>query len=192
MRFCSECGGPVSLSIPAGDTRPRAICQACGQIHYSNPRVVTGCVLEHQGRILLCRRSIEPRAGFWTLPAGFLEDGETMADGAQREAMEEALAPAVALTLFAIMDVPGVCQVHVMYRGELATPTWGVGEESSEVVLAEPSAIPWDQLAFPSVEYTLRRYMADRSAGVFGLHTTTVRRRMDGSAEEPDAVPVAE
>jgi ADP-ribose pyrophosphatase YjhB (NUDIX family) len=181
MRFCSDCGSAVSLSTPAGDTLQRAVCDACGKIHYSNPRIVTGCVLEHQGEILLCRRSIEPRSGFWTLPAGFLEDGETMAEGAAREAMEEALAPSGPLTLYTIMDVPGARQVHVMFRGPLAEPTWGVGAESSEVAMVSPDRIPWEELAFPSVEFTLRRYIEDLANGSFGVYETVVRRRLDGS-----------
>jgi ADP-ribose pyrophosphatase YjhB (NUDIX family) len=184
MRFCSDCGGVVSLRVPEGDNRPRAVCDACGRIHYSNPLIVTGCLLEHQGKILLCRRAIEPRAGLWTLPAGFLENGETMAEGAAREALEEALAPADSLSLYTVMDVPGAHQVHVMFRGKLREPTWGVGAESSEVVLLEPDRIPWDELAFPSVEYTLRRYVDDLAHGAFRLHATVERRRLGGSSAE--------
>jgi len=183
MRFCSNCGAAVNLRVPEGDTRPRAVCEACGSVHYSNPRVVTGCVLVHQGQILLCRRAIEPRSGYWTVPAGFLEDGESMADGAAREAMEEALAPATDLTLFAVMDVPTVRQVHVMYRGSLAAPTWGVGEESSAATLVAPADLPWSELAFPSVEFTLRRYLEDLERGSFGdVHCCVIERRLDGSS----------
>lgn len=177
MQHCPDCGAPTEQRVPEGDERSRAVCTACGAIHYSNPRVVTGCVLTRAGRILLCLRDIEPRAGFWTVPAGFLEDGETMAEGAAREAREEALARCGPLELFATVDVPQVRQVHVMFRGELLDDAWGAGAETRSAELVAPQDLPWDELAFGSVRYTLERYLEDLAAGSFSVHTTVIRPR---------------
>jgi len=185
MYFCPRCGGPVALSIPEGDNRERHVCTACGEIHYQNPRMVVGCVPEWQGRVLLCRRAIEPRRGFWTLPAGFLELGESAEAGAIRETLEEAGADVELLAPFSLFSVPHVNQVHLYYRARLLRPEYRAGEESLEVELHEETEIPWDELAFTTVRETLRRWFADRMAGAWGVHHGTVHRDPERSRGLP-------
>ena len=144
--------------VPAGDSVPRDICDRCGFIHYDNPKIVVGSVVTHGDRFLLCRRAIEPRKGFWTLPAGFMEQGETTAEGARREAREEANADIRIRDLLAIYDIPKIAQVQLMYRAELAAPGFSAGPESLEVALFDWDGIPWDQLAFPSVYWALTQF----------------------------------
>ncbi len=176
MKFCSHCGSSLTLTVPAGDHLPRFVCGSCGAIHYQNPKIVAGCVAEWQGRLLLCKRAIEPRLGFWTLPAGFMENGETTAEAAARESAEEALATVTDLTPFTLVDVPHVDQVHILFRGLLAEGRHAPGTESLETVLLEEHEIPWDSIAFPSVRFTLERYLEDRRLGRFGFHTATWRK----------------
>ncbi len=171
IHFCSACASPVDLRIPEGDNRLRPICSRCGHIHYENPRLVVGCVVEHERRILLCRRAIEPRHGFWTLPAGFMENGETTADAALRETLEEACANALLDAPFAMVSIPHISQVHLFYRGTLPTQVFSPGTESLEVALFDEADIPWQELAFRSVSLCLKHYFADRRAGRFGFHT---------------------
>jgi ADP-ribose pyrophosphatase YjhB (NUDIX family) len=175
MNYCTACGSRVELRIPEGDERPRHICTSCGKIHYVNPLVVVGCVPESGSRVLLCKRAIEPRAGYWTIPAGFMENGETLVEGAARETMEEAMARVEVHDLFAVVDVVHACQVHMMYRATLRGD-FGVGAESLEVALFEPEAIPWDEIAFHSVRFALRKFLEDRDAGLQRLHTASVDR----------------
>ncbi|HEX2668986.1 MAG TPA: NUDIX hydrolase [Gammaproteobacteria bacterium] len=177
MKFCSNCGKDLVVTTPPGDHLPRHVCQACGIVHYQNPKLVTGCVLEWQGRILICKRAIEPRAGYWTLPAGFMENGETTSQAAARETVEEALAQAQGLVPFALVDVPHVSQVHLMFRGTLADGRHAAGPESLDTMLVEERDIPWGEIAFPSVRFTLERYLEDRRRGSFGFHTTTWEKR---------------
>jgi len=184
MKYCSECGQPVALTVPKGDHLPRFVCGTCGTIHYQNPRIVAGVVAEWQGRILLCKRAIEPRLGYWTIPAGFMENGETIMAAAAREAQEEALAQVDVGSLLAIVHVTHANQVHVMFRGTLVDGTCGVGAESLESKLVEEHEIPWRDVAFPSVDYALRRYLADRAAGREDLHITEIDRRR--TAPAPD------
>jgi ADP-ribose pyrophosphatase YjhB (NUDIX family) len=179
MNFCSECGSRVTLRVPEGDGVPRHVCTACGKIHYVNPLIVVGCVPEAEGRILLCRRAIEPRHGYWTIPAGFMEIGETMAEGAARETMEEARARVEVRDLFAVVDVVHARQVHMMYRATLLGG-FAAGAESLEVALFEPAHIPWDDIAFQSVRFALEKYLEDRTAGVERLHTTAIDRTRPG------------
>lgn len=174
MNFCSNCGQPVALLIPAGDHLERHVCGHCGTIHYQNPRIIAGCVPEIGSKILLCRRAIEPRLGFWTIPAGFMENGETVQQGAAREAMEEALAQVRIGSLLSIVHVLHVHQVHMIFRAELANADFGVGPESLEVHLCAPHEIPWDTLAFESVRFSLKRYLEDRQSGREGLHFHTI------------------
>ncbi len=181
MRFCPSCGQPVSLLVPEGDHLPRHVCTACSAVHYQNPKIVVGCVPEHEGRILICRRAIEPRYGFWTLPAGFMENEETMQQGAARESWEEALARVEVGSPLAIVHVLHAHQVHVMFRALLPEPSFGAGPESLEVALIEPRDIPWPELAFPSVRYALERWLEDRAAGREGLHFTAIDRRLPGA-----------
>jgi ADP-ribose pyrophosphatase YjhB (NUDIX family) len=170
MKYCSNCGHAVTYRIPPGDQRERAVCDQCGAIHYQNPRIVAGCVVEHAGRILLCRRAIEPRRGYWTNPAGFMELGETLQAAAARETREEALAEAQIGSLLSVVDVLHTGQVHVFFRATLAEPRFGNGAESLDVQLFEAAAIPWDEMAFRSSIFSLQRYLGDRQAGREQLH----------------------
>lgn len=173
MKFCPACGQPVEIRIPAGDHLPRSVCTACGTVHYENPKLVVGCFPEApDGRLLLCRRAIEPRHGFWTAPAGFMEIGESLQQAAQRETREEALAAVRIGTPLAIVHVLHAAQVHVLFRARLIGEEFGAGAESLEVALFEEAAIPWDDLAFRSVEFALRRLLEDRRAGREPLHFT--------------------
>jgi len=170
MKFCSDCSAPVTLLIPDGDHLPRYVCTVCKTVHYQNPRIITGCVPEWQGKILLCKRAIEPRLGYWTFPAGFMENGEAVQDGAAREAMEEALARVQIGSLLAIVNVIRAHQVHVMFRARLLDADFGVGPESLETGLYDEDQIPWADIAFLSVEFALRRYLEDRRAGLERTH----------------------
>jgi ADP-ribose pyrophosphatase YjhB (NUDIX family) len=179
VKFCSHCGQPVTLRTPEGDHLPRHVCEGCGTIHYQNPKLVVGCVPEHEGRILLCRRAIEPRHGYWTIPAGFMENGETTQDAARRESLEEALADVEIGSLLAVVHVLHADQVHVMFRARLPEARFGAGAESLEVKLCDEAGIPWEDIAFRSVEFALRRYFEDRRRGVEDHHFTSldIRRR---------------
>jgi ADP-ribose pyrophosphatase YjhB (NUDIX family) len=152
------------------------VCESCGTIHYKNPLLVLGCVPQWKSKILLCRRAIEPRLGYWTVPAGFMENGETMQAAAARECYEEALARVEVGSLLAVVNVTHASQVHVMFRAQLTSPMFGPGPESLEVGLYEESEIPWTELAFPSGEFTLRKYFADRAAGREDHHFTELTR----------------
>jgi ADP-ribose pyrophosphatase YjhB (NUDIX family) len=177
-RFCCYCGGPTEFAIPAGDTHERRLCPACGAVHYENPNIVVGCIPEHgDGRLLLCRRAIEPRRGYWTFPAGFMENGETLEAGAARECQEEALAEVTIGSLLAVVNIPEACQVHVFFRARLAGTRFGAGVESLEAQLVDAKDIPWDDIAFPSTRYALQQYLADRETGAETTHVTTLRRR---------------
>ncbi len=176
MKFCSVCGSNVSPSIPPGDNRPRYCCEHCGTIHYQNPKLVLGTIPVRNDRVLLCKRAIEPRYGFWTLPAGFMENGETTAEGAARETMEEAGARIDLGELFSMIDVPHVDQVHVFYRAQVLHDDFEPGPESLEVRFFSESEIPWNDLAFPTVHQTLRWFLEDRKVGAFGTHTGAIRR----------------
>lgn len=162
MSYCLQCGQPATHAIPDGDTRPRLVCTSCGYIHYENPKMICGVLALHQGKILLCRRAIEPCYGLWTLPAGFMENGETMADGAKRETVEEADGVAVDLKLYALFDVPHWGQIHAMYLANLKDGQFGVGSESLECGLFYPHEIDMENLAFETVRQTIERYLADK------------------------------
>ncbi len=179
MNFCSRCGARVASRIPPGDTLPRYVCDACGAVHYENPKIVAGCIPEWGERILLCRRSIEPRYGLWTLPAGFMENRETTAQAAAREALEEANARVEDLTLYGLFNIPHVSQVYLMFRGRLREGKASPGDESLEVALFDEEDIPWAQLAFPVVRETLELYFQDRRAGVYPVHLGDVIRGPD-------------
>ena len=177
VNFCSQCAAPVALRVPPGDDRPRHVCDACGTIHYRNPKIVAGCVPEYEGMILLCRRAIEPRSGLWTLPAGFMENGETTTEAALRETREEANARVEIDGLFAYLDIPRISQVYVMYRGRIVDGEFHPGEESLETRLFEEADIPWDDIAFPAIARTLELWFRDRRNRNFGTHTDVIRRR---------------
>lgn len=173
MNFCSHCGAPVARKVPPGDHLPRFVCDACGTIHYQNPKLVVGCVPEDGGRILLCKRAIEPRRGYWTVPAGFMENNETLQQAAERESHEEALARVEIGSLLSIVHVLHAHQVHVFFRARLAEPEFGVGPESLESKMVTEEQVPWDELAFPSITFTLQRYFGDRAAKVEHQHYAT-------------------
>ncbi len=170
MNFCSHCGGPVVLTVPSGDTLPRYVCPACSTIHYQNPKMVVGAIPEWEDKILLCRRAIEPKHGLWTLPAGFMENHETTAEGAARETWEEANARVEIGDLYTVYNLPHISQVYLLFRAKLLSLDFGPGVESLEVALFDEATIPWDALAFRTVEATLKAYFADRRAGQFGFH----------------------
>ncbi|WP_291981650.1 NUDIX hydrolase [Candidatus Accumulibacter sp. ACC005] len=170
MNFCSQCGKTVSLVIPEGDNLPRHVCQCCGAIHYQNPKLVVGCIAEWQDQILLCRRSIAPRYGLWTLPAGFMENGETTRQAATRETLEEACARVELGGLFSLVNIPHINQVHLFYRARLLDTGFAAGLETLDTALFAEHTVPWQELAFQSVTLCLRAYFADRKAGRFVLH----------------------
>lgn len=172
MKFCPECASPVEFRVPQGDTRQRHVCPRCAAIHYLNPKLVVGCVAEWEGKILLCRRAIEPRLGLWTLPAGFMENGESSAQAAVRETFEEACARVEIDALFSVINIPHIDQVHLFYRGRMLDGDFAAGVESLETALFVEADIPWDALAFRSVALCLKAYLADRQSGRFGLHET--------------------
>ena len=178
MKFCSVCGHEVIARIPPGDNRERFVCDQCGTIHYQNPRNVVGTVPVWGEQVLLCRRAIEPRYGYWTLPAGFMEMGETTAEAAARETLEEAGARVELQTLFTLLNVPQVHQVHLFYLARLVDPGFESGEESLEVRLFDEADIPWDEIAFPTVSQTLRFFFADRATGDYGVHTGDIFRSL--------------
>jgi ADP-ribose pyrophosphatase YjhB (NUDIX family) len=178
MNFCSTCGSSrLELRIPEGDSLPRFVCGECGTIHYQNPKVVVGCLPEWKGSVLLCKRAIEPRYGLWTLPAGFLENGETLMNGALRETMEEAHARVELGELYTVISLPQINQVYMMFRSHLLDLDFGPGSESLDVRLFEESEVPWETLAFRTIARTLRNYFLDRRQGSFALHVSALERR---------------
>lgn len=180
MQFCSKCGAKVTLRIPADDTRERHVCDQCNTVHYINPRNVVGTIPVWGEQVLLCRRAIQPRHGFWTLPAGFMEIGETTMHGAARETLEEAGAAVDVGPLFSLINVPHVEQVHFFYLATLPSPVFSAGEESLEVALFYEHEIPWSELAFPTTKQTLEWFFMDRKAGRlnadsgFAVHTRAI------------------
>jgi ADP-ribose pyrophosphatase YjhB (NUDIX family) len=174
IKHCRACGNPVRYAVPPDDNRERATCTACGTIHYENPINVVGTVPVWGEQVLLCRRNIEPRHGFWTLPAGFMELGETSAEGALRETVEEAGARIELKGLFTVLNVVRVAQVHLYYRAELLDTDFAPGPETIEAQLFRESEIPWDELAFRTVRRTLECYFADRRRGQFEVHCADI------------------
>jgi ADP-ribose pyrophosphatase YjhB (NUDIX family) len=170
MNYCSNCGDTVKFCAPAGDDRPRYLCESCDTVHYENPKIVVGCIPEKDRKILLCRRAIEPRSGKWTLPAGYLENGETVEKGAQRETLEEAGAKIEILAPYALFNICYVNQIYLMFRARLLDGTFKAGSESTEVRLFLEEDIPWDQIAFTVIEKTLRLYFKDRLTGAYPFH----------------------
>lgn len=158
MNFCNRCGGALREEIPTGDNRLRHVCQNCEHIHYLNPRVIVGCIPVWQEKILLCRRNIEPQSGLWTLPAGFLELGETMEQGAMRETLEESQAKVEISHMFGIYDIPHIGQVYTIYAAKMLNGHFGVTAESSEVALFSADQIPWDSIAFEVIKQVLQEF----------------------------------
>jgi ADP-ribose pyrophosphatase YjhB (NUDIX family) len=171
IKHCKNCGAAVVYRLPDdGDTKSRAICTACQTVHYENPLMVVGTVPYWGDRVLLCKRNIEPRWGKWTLPAGFMELNETVAEGAARETVEEAGAEFDMEGFFSLVNVPRVGQVHMFYLAKLLSDQFDPGHETIETGLFTEDEIPWDELAFKTVAETLKRYFADRRAGQFSIH----------------------
>jgi ADP-ribose pyrophosphatase YjhB (NUDIX family) len=177
MNFCSRCGGAIKQEIPQGDNRPRSVCSQCGTIHYVNPRIIAGCLVTAGDRVLLCQRAIEPRRGYWTLPAGFMENGETTEQGAARETLEEACAEVDMHGLYTLFSLPHISQVYLFYRAELKGDAFGAGEESLAVDLFDEAQIPWDALSFPVITATLKHYFADRQTGQFPTRSEVIEFR---------------
>ncbi|MFO1371910.1 MAG: NUDIX hydrolase [Candidatus Competibacteraceae bacterium] len=179
MKFCSQCGAPVSMRVPTGDNLLRHVCDLCNTVYYQNPKIVAGCIPEWQGKVLLCRRAIEPRYGLWTLPAGFMENGESAIASAAREALEEANAVVEDLILYGLYTLTHVNQVYLMFRGSLKKGRASPGEESLEVALFAEEEIPWSQLAFTVVHETLQQYFSERRNGAFHMHVGDIIRGPD-------------
>ncbi|MBE2262396.1 MAG: NUDIX hydrolase [Burkholderiaceae bacterium] len=175
IKHCRDCGSPVTYRLPDdGDTKERAICSQCQTVHYENPLNVVGTIPYLGERVLLCKRNIEPRWGKWTLPAGFMELGETTQQGAARETDEEAGATFEMEPLFSVLSVPRVGQVHLFFRARLLSDQFAPGHETLEARLFAEDQIPWDEIAFRTVRETLLRFFADRRAGTFSVHTVDI------------------
>lgn len=187
MNFCSQCGNKVTLKVPDGDNRSRHVCIECDAIHYQNPKLITGCLPiyedpAHGDKVLLCKRSIEPRSGKWTLPGGFMENDETTEEAALRETQEEANANAEILHLYTMFSLPHISQVYLFYRARLLDLNFSAGEESLEVELFDEKDIPWDELAFAVVTQTLEHYFEDRKNDNFPFRSKEInyqRRKTD-------------
>lgn len=180
LSYCPHCAAKLQIEIPAGDNMPRYVCNTCDTVLYENPKLVVGCVTEYDSRILLCKRAIAPRLGYWTVPAGFMELGETLAQAALRETREEACATVALGSMLAIIDVPEAGQVHVFFRGTLHDGKYAAGDESLETELYYPDDIPWDEIAFRSGHIALKQFLAQKEEGIERLHTEiALRNRRD-------------
>lgn len=177
MKFCSICGGAIAFRVPTGDTISRFVCDACDVIHYQNPRMIVGCLPVHEERVLLCRRAIEPQRGRWTLPSGYLENGETVEAGAARETYEEARAQVEIERLVTVYSIPHINQIYLLFLARLADLAFGPGPESLEVELFEESRIPWEEIAFSSVSFALENFFRDRRRGEPALHLGSFRKQ---------------
>jgi ADP-ribose pyrophosphatase YjhB (NUDIX family) len=184
MNYCNACGGSLDEQVPDGDNRPRHVCDDCGAIHYRNPKVVTGCIPVWEDQVLLCRRAIKPRHGLWTLPAGFLENGESSHQGAVRETLEEANARVDVEGLYTTFNLPHIDQIYMLFRARLLDLDFSPGIESLEVQLFGEQAIPWDKLAFPVVAETLKLFFADRARGQYGIHMGDIVREPGSSLRD--------
>jgi ADP-ribose pyrophosphatase YjhB (NUDIX family) len=184
VKFCSNCGASsIELAIPEGDNRHRHCCPSCGSIFYQNPKIVAGCIARWQDKILMCRRAIEPRHGLWTLPAGFMENGETVQAAALRETQEEACANVKGLRLYTLYNLPHISQVYMIFLGDLVTADASPGIESLEVALMKEHEIPWEQLAFPVIKETLELYFEDVKNDSIALRTGHITRLPDSTYE---------
>lgn len=176
MNFCAKCAAPLTRRIPPGDDRQRDVCDICGTIFYDNPKIVAGCIPVKDSKILLCRRAIEPRSGLWTLPAGFMENGETTQEAAARETLEEARAEVEIGQLFCYLNIPRISQVYVIFLARLKSG-FAAGDETLEAGLYSPGEIPWGELAFPAIEVALELYLEDTRRGRFLTHTVDITWR---------------
>ncbi len=173
-RYCNTCGHATEKRIPAGDSMPRECCNNCGAIHYENPKLVLGTLPVWEDKVLLCRRAIEPRHGFWTLPAGFMENNETTAQAAVRETVEEAGANIELLDMYTLISVPHISQIHGIYRARLLDLNLAPGEETLETRLFSETEIPWDEIAFRTIGLTLRHFFADRIKGEYPFRSLDI------------------
>lgn len=177
MKFCSECGKSVVHRIPEGDNLPRFICDHCDTIHYQNPKLVVGCLPIWNEQVLLCKRAIEPCHGLWTLPAGFMENQESLEEAALRESMEEANANLKIEGIYSIISLPHINQIYILYRAKLLDLDFYAGPESLDVQLFNEEDIPWEQLAFKTIEATLRHFFEDREKGIYPVHNNVISKR---------------
>ena len=177
MNFCSSCGNPLAEKVPRNDDRRRHVCSDCGTVHYQNPKIVTGCLPVWENSVLLCRRAIEPRRGYWTVPAGFMELDETVQQGAIRETWEEARARVSNIDLYRVFDVPYISQIYMFYRCDLDNGEHAAGPESLETGLYDESDVPWDEIAFPVISQTLREFFSDAAAGQFPVRVSAIEYR---------------
>jgi len=161
MKFCSNCGAALAFRIPEGDKLHRYVCGSCHTIHYQNPRIIVGCLPVRDSSVLLCRRSIDPGCGLWTLPSGFMENGEILEDGARRETLEEANASVEIIDLHCIYSIPHISQVYLIFLAELSNMNFSPGEETLEVRLFREEEVPWEEIAFSSIDFALRCYYED-------------------------------
>lgn len=182
INYCSHCGARVSQRVPPGDALTRAVCDSCGTIHYQNPKLVVGSLPTWEDKVLLCRRAIDPRCGFWTLPAGFMENHETLPEAAMRETIEEARAQVEIGDMYTLISVPHISQVHAIFRARLLSLDFSPGIETLEVALLTEAEIPWGEIAFRTIAMTLRHYFQDRRAGSFGFHTADLHPPNSGLA----------
>ncbi len=176
MKYCSNCSATVELLIPEGDSLPRYVCTTCNIIHYQNPKMVVGCIPEWEDKILLCRRAIEPRRGWWTLPAGFMENNETLEQAAARETLEEANARVEIGDLYAVYSLPHISQVYVLFRARLLDLDFKPGIESLEVKLLAENEVPWEEMAFRVIHDPLKQYFKERKLGKLGIHRGVIDR----------------
>ncbi len=179
MKFCSQCGSPLCFKVPAGDNRHRFVCTECHEIHYQNPKIVAGCLVVHEEKILLCKRAIEPRQGYWTLPAGFMENSESTREAAIRETREEACTEAIISDLYTLTSIMPIDQIQMIYLASMATPNYAAGDETLEAKLFTEAEIPWDELAFETISTALKFFFEDRKKGLFPL------RHIDLNSKKP-------
>ena len=170
MNYCSNCAHPVKLKAVEGDNRPRFVCESCHTIHYQNPNIVAGCLPIWEDKVLLCKRAIEPRKGFWNIPGGYLENEETVEEGAMREVMEEACIDVKMIGLHTVFSIPHISQIYMHFLAEMPDLNFAPGIESLEVVLFKEEEIPWKEIAFSSSVFSLKHYFADRKKGIREVH----------------------
>lgn len=171
MNFCSHCGfSQLRFTVPPGDNRARYVCQTCETVHYTNPKIVAGCLPVWEDKVLLAKRAIEPRRGYWNIPAGYLENKESAEAGALREVWEETQAKVTIEDVLAIYSIPRISQIYILFRGPMLTPDFGIGSESMEVKLFTEAEIPWRDIAFYSSKFALKHFFSDRKLGVHQTH----------------------
>ncbi len=177
MKYCTKCAGTLVKLIPEGDDRLRDVCTDCATVFYTNPKIIAGCLPVWRDRVLLCKRAIEPRYGLWTLPAGFMENGESTQEAAARESLEEAQLEMDVkhLSLYCYLNIPRISQVYVIFRTDIVEPRFAPGRESLEVELFAESEIPWEQIAFPAIDVCLRHYFRDSLEGSFPVHVEDIQ-----------------